>query len=203
VACCAAALHGRDTVSEDDAALAARCVLASRATQWPEEQAAPGESPEDQSPEQPPEAQSSDSAASDGESGDAGHEDKPSPPQEPAAIEDRVLDAAKAAIPACLLAAMKLGAMNPTRGAPQEAGALNASRLRGGQRCAPRTAGCAPEPDRDVARGSPWQATPAKTTQAGRCRQHAFRCGAVSTSPASSSAARPPGSSSMPQARRR
>ena len=58
--------------------------------------------------------------------------DTPSSPQEPSAIEDRVLDAAKAAIPAGLLAAMKLGAISRSRGAAAgKAGALSASRLRG------------------------------------------------------------------------
>jgi len=160
-------------VSEDDAALAARCVLAPRATQWPEAQAAPGKSPEDQSPEQPPEAQGSDGAAREDDPGDADREDKPSPPQEPAAIEDRVLGAAKAAIPAGLLAAMKLGSVSPSRGAAAgKAGALNANRLRGrpnGVRRGEPRAGVRLNLIETLRAAAPWQALRrAQSTPAGQ-----------------------------------
>ncbi|WP_119288732.1 magnesium chelatase subunit D [Azohydromonas sediminis] len=120
----AAALAGRTDADADDAALAARLVLAHRATRLP----AP---PPDDLPDEPAEADA----------------EPPPPPQdaaepppatdddaqrEPQALEDRVLDAAEAAIPPGLLAALLSGVMSrdrsPTGG---RAGALKQGRLRG------------------------------------------------------------------------
>lgn len=90
VARLAAALSGRDVVSPEDAALAAALVLAPRATQLP----APSEEADDQ--EQEPEQQAQpDSPPSESED-QAGE-----PPRD---LDDMVLEAAKAAIPAGLLA---------------------------------------------------------------------------------------------------
>lgn len=90
VARLAAALSGRDVVSPEDAALAAALVLASRATQLP----APSEEVDDQ--EQEPEQQAQpDSPPSESE------DQAVEPPRD---LDDMVLEAAKAAIPAGLLA---------------------------------------------------------------------------------------------------
>jgi magnesium chelatase subunit D len=89
-----AALDGRDTVDADDAGVAARLVLAPRAT------TVPAPPPEDNSAEPPPPPEP--------ESGEA-----PPPPDDEAApqpegpIEDQVLEAALAALPPALLAQLQ------------------------------------------------------------------------------------------------
>jgi magnesium chelatase subunit D len=96
-----AALHGRDTVIEGDARLAARLVLAPRATVAPPpaepQQSAAPEAP----PPQPPPA----------DSPLAGGEDTPPAPADGAAqaLEDRLVGATQAALPAGLLAALLSG----------------------------------------------------------------------------------------------
>jgi magnesium chelatase subunit D len=109
VARAAAALDDRTEISEADAALAARLVLAPRATRFP-------------APEEP-EAQEAESSGDDEATDDAPVDaDRP--------LEDRVLEAAQAAIPAGLLASLKLGTGRRSRSAGR-AGALQHSRLRG------------------------------------------------------------------------
>lgn len=82
-----AALMGRDAVTQEDAALAAALVLAPRATRMPA-------ATEDETPPPPPEQQD------DPPPPDAQAEDQ----EQPADLDDLVLEAAKAAIPAGLLA---------------------------------------------------------------------------------------------------
>lgn len=107
VACASAALAGRASVNDDDALLAARLVLAPRATRLPQP---PDDEPEPPEPPPPPES------------------DEPPPPdpstEEPQALEDRLVEAAIAALPAGLLAALQgqLGAPHAGR-----VGALSAS----------------------------------------------------------------------------
>ncbi|NCA70473.1 MAG: magnesium chelatase subunit D [Sphingobacteriia bacterium] len=114
-ACAAAALAGRDAVSEEDLAVAARLVLAPRATQLP-----PMEPPPDEPP--PPEPQEPDQEQ------DKGEEQQ----QEPKELEDRVLEATKAVIPAGLLAQLQLGKLRRSRArATGKAGAVQNAPLRG------------------------------------------------------------------------
>jgi magnesium chelatase subunit D len=82
-----AALMGRDAVTQEDAALAAALVLAPRATRMPAatEDETPPPTPEQQDDPPPPDAQAEDQ-------------------EQPADLDDLVLEAAKAAIPAGLLA---------------------------------------------------------------------------------------------------
>jgi len=111
-----AALAGRDAVSQEDGALAARLVLASRATLLPAPPQQPDEGPEqqadDSSKDEPPET------------------DLESLPDRP--LDDVVLEAARASIPAGLLAQLKLDQSNAARArAPGRAGQLQPSKLRG------------------------------------------------------------------------
>ena len=99
-----AALDGRDHVTMEDAALAARLVLAPRATVLPEEAAQP-EAEDAGDPADPP-------------PGDDGAETKP--------MEDRVLDAARAAIPAGLLAQLQQPERRSTRAPAGTMGTLQA-----------------------------------------------------------------------------
>ncbi len=154
----AAALEGRDTVSTEDAALAARLVLAPRATVVP---APPPEPQADDSP--PPEPPES------GEPDDPGASDAPDtdpadlPPEPPSdrPLDDVVLEAARAAIPAGLLASLALAEAAAARAAAGgRMGATREARLRG------RPAGTRPGLPRDGARlalvdtlraAAPWQ----------------------------------------------
>jgi magnesium chelatase subunit D len=107
----AAALAGRDVVAPEDAALAARLVLAPRATRMPE--AAPEEEP-------PAPDQGETQDAPKGEAADA-------------PLEDRVLDAARAVLPEGLLAGLGAGLRDAARRASPDgrAGSRHATPLRG------------------------------------------------------------------------
>ncbi len=109
-ACAAAALDGRDRVEEADAAQACRLVLAPRATVLPTDAQTAEDQPEPQQP--------ADAMPDDGEGADT----KPD-----AALQDMLIQAAKAAIPAGLLARLQAGdsprSRAPSGGAgPQRAG---------------------------------------------------------------------------------
>ena len=135
----AAALAGSDTVEEEHLAVAARVVLAPRATRLPpapeqqepeppQEQASPPEPPEQPAPEPPPEPPQDAQDDSKNEDDD----DADSQPPDPQEMAERVLEAAQAAIPAGLLASLKIGALQraktPTSGS---AGAEQKNALRG------------------------------------------------------------------------
>jgi magnesium chelatase subunit D len=113
----AAALAGRDHVAAEDATLAARLVFAPRARRVPD---AP-EQPEAPPPPPPPESH-------DG----AGDTDADAtPPKELPPLEDLVLAAAHAAIPAGLLDALKIEALRGRARTSGQSGAVQRSGLRG------------------------------------------------------------------------
>ena len=140
----AAALAGCDSVEEEHTAVAARLVLAPRATRLPPEpppsdsteaQEPPSEPPasqEDQTepPSSPPPGSEPDQAQ-DGEDGDS-DEAPEGDPQAGQTLGERVLEAAQAAIPAGLLARLKISqlqrAKTPSSGS---AGAMQKNALRG------------------------------------------------------------------------
>ena len=134
VARAAAALAGSSTVEEEHTGVAARLVLAPRATRLPP--AAPPENeaqdtPEDtESPPEPdtPDAENKDESNADNDQEEAQDED----PDLPENLAELVLEAAQAAIPSGLLASLKIGklqrAKTPTSGS---VGALQKNALRG------------------------------------------------------------------------
>jgi magnesium chelatase subunit D len=127
---CAAALDGLQDVTEAHAALAARLVLAPRATQVPQAQdpneQIEEEQEESQTPPEPPKQNADQPEAPDG------------PPPDDAdintseALADNVLQAARAAIPAGLLAALQLGQVAKSRAQTAgRSGAAQKSQKRG------------------------------------------------------------------------
>lgn len=137
VARAAAALAGSDTVEEEHMGVAARLVLAPRASRLPPAPEPENETPDspddtEQQPEQstsePQEAQQQDESNADDEPSDK----KDEAPSLPENLADLVLEAAQAAIPAGLLDSLKIGklqrAKTPTSGS---AGALQKNALRG------------------------------------------------------------------------
>ena len=135
VARAAAALAGSNIVEEEHTGVAARLVLAPRATRLPpaappenEAQDTPAET-ENSPPEPPPEANSPDAENQDGSNSDEDQEEDLASPEN---LAELVLEAAQAAIPSGLLASLKIGqlqrAKTPTSGS---AGALQKNALRG------------------------------------------------------------------------
>ena len=138
VARAAAALAGSNTVEEEHTGVAARLVLAPRATRVPpaappenEAQDTPAETqePPEPPPERPFEPESQDAQNKDKSKADDDQEEDPGLPEN---LAELVLEAAQAAIPSGLLASLKIGqlqrAKTPTSGS---AGALQKNALRG------------------------------------------------------------------------
>jgi magnesium chelatase subunit D len=140
VARAAAALSGSHTVEEEHTGVAARLVLAPRATRLPPQ--APPESQEDEAetppeeakeaPQEPPSPDAQNNEVQENpprEEPDETQNEDPGPSEN---LADLVLEAAQAAIPAGLLASLKIGqlqrAKTPTSGS---AGALQKNALRG------------------------------------------------------------------------
>ena len=168
-----AALDARDTVSPDDASLAARLVLSPRATRLPaappDESDAndePGSTPEDPSDDQPektppPEELTDNPAEHPQNDDDTPPEEDPDQPDPDMSLDELILEAAKASIPAGLLARLAMTKAMASRGAAGgRAGARREGSLRG------RPIGTRPGLPRDGARlalidtlrtAAPWQ----------------------------------------------
>jgi magnesium chelatase subunit D len=144
VARCAAALDGLLEVNEAHTALAARLVLAPRATQLPpaqaepEQQPQPGEEPDDTPTNQKNEqGEQADEQQDNKQDESTDQPDTPPPPDEQEvshsdALAETVLDAAQSAIPEGLLAALQVGQAAKARAqAAGRAGAVQKSQTRG------------------------------------------------------------------------
>jgi magnesium chelatase subunit D len=116
-----AALAGRDTVDHDDAVVAARLVLAPRATRLPAPEEPPAPPPDAEAPPPPP--------------SESPPETPPEPPVEGEGeerpLEDQVLEAAVAALPPDLLARLKAAEAGRTRGDDGKAGDWQRGTTRG------------------------------------------------------------------------
>jgi magnesium chelatase subunit D len=140
VARAAAALSGSHTVEEEHTGVAARLVLAPRATRLPpqappESQEDEAETPPEEAKEAPPEPPSPDAQNNEAQENSPREEPDETQNEDPGPSEnlaDLVLEAAQAAIPAGLLASLKIGqlqrAKTPTSGS---AGAMQKNALRG------------------------------------------------------------------------
>jgi magnesium chelatase subunit D len=127
----AAALRGEDVADADDAALAARLVLAPRATRQPVAEAPPQDdsSPPKEPPNPPPDQDPPESANAPDTPPPSEEEDPPVEPdldpRNAQALEDRLIESAVAAIPAGLLARLASG--ERVRGRSADAGRAGAS----------------------------------------------------------------------------
>ena len=144
----AAALAGCDTVEEEHIAVAARLVLAPRATRLPPPSAddtAPDDAPDDAAAPEPPPPDSQANPPPEPEASEQPPADPSAPPPEPPpdddreeppavgeTLDERILNAALAALPAGLLASLKISqlarAKTPSAGS---AGVAQHSALRG------------------------------------------------------------------------
>jgi magnesium chelatase subunit D len=157
VARACAALSGRDHITRDDAAMAARLVLAPRATRMP----ASPEQAEPPPPSDPPSSQT-EAKPNDGD-------DSALPP------DDIVLAAAHAAIPAALLAALAAGGQRaPKASRDGRAGGMRKSAHRGrvtGVQAASTVSGARLNVLATLQAAAPWQ----RLRRSGQARAAAFR----------------------------
>ncbi len=172
VARASAALDGNHDCSEDDVQIAAALVLAPRATQWPSaaaeatndeanDEEARNDEADNGEPVDPQLADQRDDERD--EQRDDRDDDAPPPELDPerlqAAMEDRVLDAAQAAIPAGLLARLLSGAALP-RATAGRAGAQASGGQRGrpvGSKRAPPASGQRLHLVDTLRAAAPWQ----------------------------------------------
>lgn len=112
-----AALDRREVAEDQDIELAARMVIAPRATRLPMEDRQDESPPDELPPDEKPEEQERENAGADEQ------DDPPPPPDGP--LDDQVLEAVEAAIPTDLLERLKIGAALGKSG-PQSAGGKGA-----------------------------------------------------------------------------
>jgi len=127
----AAALDGSPAVAQTHAEIAARLVLAHRATRLPPEAAEDPPAQDDTPPDHPPPEQPPEDPADPDRDRDADTPDTPDTPQDP--LQDRLIEAVRAVLPPGLLAALQAGVLAgqpPSRGAGQ-AGAVLRNTPRG------------------------------------------------------------------------
>jgi magnesium chelatase subunit D len=105
----AAALAGAQEVGEEHTAVAARLVLAPRATRFPQPQVEPESAQEPEQQAQPPQSEDTDDKVEGQEPEEQDKADTPESPANQGEMAERILDAAQAAIPAGLLAALRMG----------------------------------------------------------------------------------------------
>ena len=155
-----AALDGNDECSDDDARIAASLVLAPRATRLPPQEQA-GEADEaaaEHAAQEPAEAESATAPPPPPEAQSPGADEPQRVPQD-RQMEERVLEAAQAAIPPGLLAAMLSGSI-PSRGAAGTSGAAAKHGLRGrpvGSRRTPALRGARLHLVDTLRAAAPWQ----------------------------------------------
>ncbi len=113
----AAFLRGAAAVAQSDLELAARLVLAPRATQLPAESPDDRKEPEPEEADEPPDTPPEDSE----------RDDKPESDEIKGSLEDTLVDAVRAAIPAQLLATLAAGAL-AARGSSRTSGSAGAKR---------------------------------------------------------------------------
>lgn len=127
----AAALDGSPAVTQTHAEIAARLVLAHRATRLPPQAAEDPPAEDDTPPEPPPPEQPPEDPDRDNDNDNDSDVDTPHTPQDP--LQDRLIEAVRAMLPPGLLAALQAGVLAgqpPSRGAGQ-AGAVLRNTPRG------------------------------------------------------------------------
>jgi magnesium chelatase subunit D len=133
----AAALDGRDQVTEADATLAAQLVLAHRATRMP--QSAEPEAPEPQAPDPEPQAPDPEPQAQGTDAADGADNEEAEPPPMDETLADAVLEAAVASLPPDLLAQLAAnGGADHQAGRQLGRGTAKPSALRRGRPIASR-----------------------------------------------------------------